>query len=261
MKIFGKLSRPQFIRVFRVHPEFAGILQSLRRELQTSEKAKAWQRENGNVEWSFFYEVPFEMFVGLCVLLSGDLEELKRCAASEDPQEAALEWLDQYEPDVAGDTTPEQLMDECTSLIALVYNWLAIGWYSTTLCDLICRARAGDDEALFKAISVDPTCLCGPTGGSRLSRAVFEDDSRFLKRLRKELKGPDPRRYVYSRHRLAEFILRDAGAFAVRRNREEMFETISLDLGLAMKREGDPFKAWFSRVAAWQKEGAGKSTI
>lgn len=261
MKIFGKLSRVQFIRVFRVHPEFAGILRSLRRNLQKSEKAKAWTRENGSIEWSFFYEVPFETFIALCVWISGDLEELKKCAAAEDPQEAALDWLEHYEPDVGEDATAEQIVHVCASLIALVYNWLAIGWYSTTLCDLIGRARAGDDEALFKAISVDPSCLCGPTGGVRLSRAVFETDTRFLKRLRKELKGPDPRRYMYSRHRVAEFILRDAGAFAVRGNREEMFQTISQDLGLAMKREGDPFKAWFSRVGAWQKEAGWKSTM
>lgn len=262
MKIFGKLTRPQFVRVFRAQPEVGRVMNSLRQGLTKSGKAKEWRRERGELVWATLYELPLERIAAIWFVVSGQAKALKEAAMAPAPQEAALEWAERIEPeDDPPDVSPQELMMVSAALIALIYSWMAVGWYSATLSTLIGQAKAGDDEALFKAISVDPSCVVGPTGAGRLSRALFRSENQFLKRLRKELKGPNRLRYTYSRQRVAEFILRDAGAFQVRGNREEIFEAVTDDLGLAMKRDGDPFKAWTSRVRAWQKEAMGKSTI
>jgi len=261
MKIFGTLTRSQFTRVFRAHPALGKIINSLHRDLAKSEKAQDWKRSRGELVWANLYELPMERIVLIWLLISGEVEAIEQAAAAEDPQEAALHWMEQYEPRQTPDVSSDELMMVVASLIALIYNWAAVGWYSSPLCDLIRRARDGDDDALFKAVSVDPTCLAGPTGAGRLSLAMLKSENKFLKRIQKELKGPNKGRYQYSQHRVAEYILRDAGAFKLRGNREQIFEAVNIDLELAMKRDGDPFKAWTSRVTAWQREATGRSTI
>ena len=261
MKIFGTLTRPQFARVFRAHPALGKIISSLQRDLANSEKAREWKSSHGELVWANLYELPLEGIALIWFLISGQVEMIERAAATQDPQEATLDWIERYEPQQPADVSSDEVMMVIASLIALVYNWASAGWYSITLCDLISQARQGNDDALFKAVSVDPTCMAGPTGASRLSRAVLKSESKFMKRIQKALKGPNKGRHQYSQHRVAEYILRDAGAFKVHGNREEIFEAVTVDLGLAMKRDGDPFKAWSARVAAWQREATGKSTI
>jgi hypothetical protein len=261
MKKFGKMSRSQFVRTFHKHEDLGKLLETLRRDLQQSSKISNWIAENGDISWSALYELPFASLAAVAIVAMGDLRTLQTCAAQADPQEAILNWAESYEPASQEGVTPDQAILVVACIFAIVHCWAAVGWYSTSLCTLIERARGGDDESFLRAVSVDPSCLCGPTGSARLSRAVMQSDTRFLKQVRRQLMGPNRLRYDYSKHRVAEFILRDSGAFEVRGNREEIFRAVMDDAGLLMKRDGDPFKAWNARVAAWQVEATGKSTI
>ena len=259
MKKFGKLSRAQFARAFKFHPRLEKVFESMKSHLAAAPEVVEWSRKNGGFSWAWFYELKMEQAAAVWFIVSDQEEVLASAANAEDPQEEFLNWAEAYEPDDKS-ADIDDVMVVVASLFSIFYSWAAIGWYSRSMFDLMEQTRNGDDDAFMYAISVDPSCLSGPTGLIRVSRAVFESDTSFLKKLSKQYRGPDRSRYTYSQHRVAEFILRDSGAFRIRGNREEIFDSISQDLGLSMKRDGDPFKAWMSRVANWQREARGKST-
>ncbi len=81
-------------------------------------------------------------------------------------------------------------------LIALGSNMKAIAIYGFTnsICELIAKARDENDlESLFKAISVDRSCLSTPTAQKLILKANMSDDNEFFNKLSMAVKGSRPR--------------------------------------------------------------------
>jgi len=83
-----------------------------------------------------------------------------------------------------------------TLLIALGSNMKAVAIYGFTnsVCELIAKARDENDlESLFKAISVDRSCLSTPTAQKLILKANMNDDNEFFNKLSMAVKGSRPR--------------------------------------------------------------------
>ena len=97
--------------------------------------------------------------------------------AMENPTEEDIQALRPFLPTI------------CSYFYSVQYSLFCILYYGCFLNELIARARAGDDEALFNAIRIDPTVIGCQSVIERISKARRLQDSDFLNELNKTESG------------------------------------------------------------------------
>ena len=82
------------------------------------------------------------------------------------------------------------------------------------LNELIERARAGDDKALFDAVRIDPTVIGCPSVVHRISKAALLKDEKFFGDLKKAINGKMAKREQsnFQKMRLVLEVLHEGGA-------------------------------------------------
>ncbi|MBS0588720.1 MAG: hypothetical protein JSS37_12420 [Proteobacteria bacterium] len=102
----------------------------------------------------------------------------------------------------------------CAYFYSMQYSLYCILYYGCFLNELIERVRAGDDEALFDAMRVDPTVIGCPSVIERISKARRMQDSDFLNELKKTESGVNVKlkQANYQKIRLILKVLSEAGA-------------------------------------------------
>lgn len=103
----------------------------------------------------------------------------------------------------------------CAALIANLYNYIAVMVFGKSLCDLLAKAKDGDDTALIHAVQIDRTVLNLPHLQQRLARAQLGGESDFLTGLGYRLGNPHLRsKLSHPSLWLAFAILQDEGMLA-----------------------------------------------
>ena len=70
------------------------------------------------------------------------------------------------------------------TLVLHMFNYIALMTYGASMCDLVARAKAGDEDALLQAVQIDKTTLFGvPYFRDRLVKASVTSDATFLYKL------------------------------------------------------------------------------
>ncbi len=131
-------------------------------------------------------------------------------------------------------------------LMLMIMAWQgqlrAFDLYNRSIDQLLAEVRAGDDEALFKAVRVDPAVLGAFTAQSRLAQAALVGDQAFFDSLAKALTGAKPRRPKadYDPIRDLYGTLEDLGALEGL-TQDELCEIFIDHLGLYPHDSDDPY--------------------
>ena len=86
------------------------------------------------------------------------------------------------ESELPPDTTPPEGAEGAAAMAlvtSLMMSFDCMLTYGAWLNQLVDRARRGDDRALFNAIRIDRSVICGPTGAARLSMAILRGETKF----------------------------------------------------------------------------------
>lgn len=229
---------------------------------------------NDQFSWCYLYELPVRGLIGKLFsevthivpesILSRWHTQLANCPGNigELPNlyvEVNTHFDLRFDPDVEQiEALRPHLSGMGASLIAMRYSFYSILYYGCYLNELIARARAGDDEALFSAIRVDPTVVGCPSVIDRISKARRLQDREFLDELRKTESGvSDKRKQInFQMMRLVFKVLIDAGA--VRLSDEQLHELFvkGLKLYAANEKGGGAEKALRKHADTYMKQKA-----
>jgi hypothetical protein len=212
-KEYGKLSEDQFKDLIRGLTDLRRESAAMQSRLRQASKERIRQLFGDHLWWSFYYELTLGESLGYLLFMLGKVDWIKRVADLPDPQQAVLDEIrrtdddDEWEP--AEGFSQGDLFG---ATVALQRNILSIFFYRQSLCALVHEAReTGNDDCLFKAIRVDRSVMCGPTGALRLSRAEAMGDKDFFLRLRSAVKGPSKRHMLGMDVKYSLFVLRELG--------------------------------------------------
>lgn len=204
--------------------------------------------------WAAAYEFDFITMMAALIWVVGDQAAIDRIVRAEDKHEEVLAMAEE-EPEEPGRIRTARALFAVGLLTALFKSAEALSLYSVSLNELVARARDGDQEALFRAVSVDPSVLAAPSVGHQLSLAVMRKDRQFMRRIKKALDGPHKGRQPYRKLRYSALMLEEAGAL-VPGNREHVFDVVTNQLRLYEQRQGDAFKGLFTQFARWRADAA-----
>lgn len=185
---------------------------------------------NDQFSWCHLYELPVRSLINKLFfeltyivpksILSGWYEQMAKCPGNigELPRlyiDVNVHFNSRPAPSMEQiDAIRPHLPEIGALLIAIKYSFYGILYYGCYLNELIERARAGDDEALFSAVRVDPTVVGCPSVIDRISKARRLQDKEFLDELRKTGSGvTDKRKQInFEKMRLIFEILYETGA-------------------------------------------------
>lgn len=211
MKEYGNLSLDQFKQIVGDLPQVREQMVQLPELLRNASRQKLDEALGQGVVWADLYEHPFVESVASCVYAMGEQQRIREFADSDDPQQA---FLDAARSEEGFDRLAEGV--EIRQLVGLVTvlqrNILSIMLYHQTVSDLIEEVRAGDDEALFKAVRIDRSTVACRSIALRISRAELLQEKSFFLHLRSALKGPSKKHWeAYRDLRYSLFLLREMG--------------------------------------------------
>lgn len=120
----------------------------------------------------------------------------------------------------------------CAYFYSIQYSLHCILYHGCFLNELIERVRAGDDQALFDAIRVDPTVIGCQSVIDRISKARRMQEYDFLDELRKTQSGVNAKlkQANYQKMRLILKVLSEAGA--IRLSNEQLHKLFVEELNL-----------------------------
>lgn len=217
VKEYGKLTTEQFQSLVNDLPEIRGQMKELPDLVRSTPKAKLDEILAGEFEWSVVYEMPYEQSLALLICSLGVSQSIHDIAASEDPQQALIDWsqtdpFESWNGGAGGNFTMSHVIG---LLVACQRNILSIMLNHRTVCDLVRSVREkGDaaDDDFFKAVKIDRSVLTCPTFARRLAKAELTQDKMFFLHLHKSLKGiPKKQWEAYNDLRYAFAILRECG--------------------------------------------------
>lgn len=131
----------------------------------------------------------------------------------------------------------------------------SIQYFSLTMDELVRKMQSGSDEAMIRAVSIDPTVLSCTPVAHRFSLAVIARDKRLLCRISKAFSGPHKGKKPNRDLRYVQRVLDDAGAFESA-SRSHIFEVLANKLGLYEQLKGDPKKGLETFFARWKADAA-----
>lgn len=214
MDVNKKLTSEQFSEIARMLPEIRIYKHELAELAKNKpDRIKAVFGECSS--WSGIYERSFIEQLAYLFILLGLHEQIIKIKQSSSQHQAIINMtkegaeLDQwYESNKAIINKTHLLW----LAIVLQRNVLSIMLFHQSLGALVDQVRQGNDDALFKAVSVDRSIVSCPTFADRLSRAELENDKQFFMHLRKSLKGPSLKNMAaIGDLRYAIVLLREAG--------------------------------------------------
>ncbi len=145
--------------------------------------------------WADLYELSFDTLLStyFTVLGLGDL--IEGTGKASDPHEYWLNFLESGAESLASPENLEAIFPEFLMLFQAVRGSLsAAKQYHVTMDVLLEQAEAGDDEALFNAVTVDRSVLANSVVAKRIARAEVASDEKFMDKLSKAVKRSRPRR-------------------------------------------------------------------
>ena len=151
--------------------------------------------------WSGFYLLSHSLIVGGVFETMGLLERIQEAAQSENKIEDQLKICqDAMEDKYAFETqyrlnslNDEELGFFLAMFFAMLGNIEGLKMYSQTVSDLV-KLAENNDEALFKAVSVDRSVVGNPIISKRIGSAHICGDESFMDKLVKAIKRTKPRR-------------------------------------------------------------------
>lgn len=157
------------------------------------------------------YELPVAQISAFLFMQAGLWDSVKDAAAAPDPQAALLELARTAEPSVA--ITEENAYLVAVALVVLFNNLDAMAMFHMSMSELLERVEAGDDDALFRAVLIDPSVLQAKAVADRVSTAAMYDDRSFFDALSKSITQTKPSRPKshLDETRLLMVLLKDAG--------------------------------------------------
>lgn len=153
---------------------------------------------------------------------------------------------------------PDEAPDHPAALplaFAMIGNLDAIACYSRSINDMIEKAKEGDVQSLFVAVSVDSLVSTMPFFQAALRLGQLSGDPSAASEIFKAIKGPHRKRLEYLELRWVEYLLRDQGAFEAC-SKQEIYELVVEHLkvyDVAGDKE-DAKAGLFKLFRTWQKQ-------
>lgn len=211
MKEFGKLSFEQFRQVVSNLPELRSQMDELPSVFRNCSREKLSKLLDSDFYWAGIYEFSFPEQIALLLYAVGRVHLVSDAVKTSDPQQAFLDAMAR-DGDWEGPVGPFEFQDIVGLVMVLQRNVLSIMLYHRPLSTLVSQARAGDEDALFKAIRVDRSIVACPSIAARIALAELKDDKKFFLHLRSALKGPSKKHWgAYRDLRYSLCLLRECG--------------------------------------------------
>lgn len=142
------------------------------------------------IPWAPYYDGPMINQLMGFLYAFGFMGEVRTAAQAEDPQQAVLDMVKRAQSD--DQPTPgqfEALLKGYGLLIGLTNSFDSLRIFGSYINDLVEEGRNGNDKAFFDAIRIDPAVVSTKSFEVRMSRAVVENDQKFMSDLRRALNG------------------------------------------------------------------------
>lgn len=210
-KEYGKLTAAQFKTFVHFLPALRLMAQEMAGLLRDAPSEKLNKLYKTSPVWADLYELTLLETVVICVNSLGLGSRLKMALESTDPYailQADLEnnFNDIPEPSVSFDVMIRHLMPVWHSI-------QSIGFYGCSMPGLVALVRDyGEVDAIFKAVSIDPTVMNCPTIARAIAKAQLARDTDFHEKLATALKGPSKKIMASLQDmRFSFFLLRELG--------------------------------------------------
>ena len=199
---FGKLTAEQ-LRQLISHLPMMESVQSKLREVFLSKPGRYEELAGSGVRWSSIYELPIEQHLARLAIVGGEAPTVMAALSSEDPHQTLLDSIGEESADADDVLSDRQTFRHLLGMLfGLCYSFESVMVYGRYLNELIADARKGGhegDDALLKAIRIDPTVIAGPTAATRLSRALLFGEEEFLTEFRLAAQGKTGDQAAYLR--------------------------------------------------------------
>lgn len=192
-KPYGKFTLEQFKALSEFVRETQSLTPTLEQTFQEADPEKFKTILGENFSWWKYYEMSFKDHITWSVLILDWQDELKRAAASPDPQQAFLDFINSPESDKdwnGGFQGRFEKKDLIEIVMSIFKSIKSIMIYQKSLSALVEEVSHGHGRALFDAIRIDPTVIGCPTVMHRISIAVMKGDKPFIRELKGALDGP-----------------------------------------------------------------------
>jgi hypothetical protein len=137
-------------------------------------------------------------------------------------------------------------------IIAVINSIESLMLYGRSISSLVIETDCGDDESMFKALTIDPTSINCPTFSKRLQKAYLESDENFFKRMRKSLnKKPTKLVNEYRELRLMLYRLESHG-FIKDLTEESAYQIFCENLDLYPS-DGDAARSLWKFITRWKE--------
>lgn len=259
MKALGKLSDSQLGRFVELTKSF-DLWGNFYEELEQKPRFQRLLRSRRiQFQWAPLYELQLVELIGLLVFALDDDGSLRKgLAEAEDKQEFVIalgEDLIAEDDQIPVRAKARKILVAVALLQVLLSSIKSVQYFSLTMDELVRKVESGNDEAMIRAVSIDPTVLsCGPVA-HRFSLAVIANDKKLLRRISKAFAGPHKGKKPNRDLRYVQRVLDDAGAFKVA-SRSHIFDVLANKLGLYEQLKGDPKKGLETLFARWKADAA-----
>ena len=194
-KEYGKLSAQQLKELFAHTHKFKEKQKELD-DLAKEESELFSEIFELTPTWSSWYELPWIKSLAFFLYITGLDIVVAKAAKSIDPQQAAIDLLDNAEEyDFDLDSFSKE---DAGVFFALYFSFVgqisAIAMFDKPMSVLIEEVKNGSDEALFRAVLVDRGALSTPSITKRIQEAHFYNDNSFFDKLSKSITRTKPRR-------------------------------------------------------------------
>lgn len=210
-KIYGKLTADQFKAFVKYLPKLRAMAKELAELLRDTPNEKLQKFYKTAPVWADLYELSFLQLVVSGINSMGLAPRMEQAIASDNTYQflqADLEndFCDVPEPVVSLDVLLRHVMP-------IWYSLQSISYYGCSLSGLVALVRDhGDTDAVFKAVSIDPTVMNCPTIAAVIAKAQLARDADFREKLATALKGPSKKIMASLQDmRFSFFVLRELG--------------------------------------------------
>lgn len=190
-KQFGQLTVEHLQQILSLLP----ILDQARpelAELMNSKPEQAAKILQPDLAWGALYEMPIAFHLAAFSEVAGLSTFLIDAAASSDPHAEMMKLDDHpdYQEWDGGTDKKYEIQHLCGVLYSLIGTIEALMLYGFYINELLAMVvENGDDEALFKAIRVDPIVVTTEIAAHRIACASVRADTNFFYGLQKALQG------------------------------------------------------------------------
>lgn len=204
------------------------------------------------IPWNIYYELPLSTHITLLARLVGSEGGLVEAISDEAPYDKLLDWA-QYS-DISSIEDLENHFEYMCAFapvhISLMKSLEAISYHSCTIHDLVQDEAGGFDQRLLDAVSIDPTVSCTHAFSIRLSRAIAQGNTGFLKSWARKCRNGPHGNYRYPDLRLAHKILDETGDLDSIKD-EDLYKLVVEELNLYSHNSSDPLKGIKALFHRW----------